>query len=308
MVKIIEKHDRLTGFEISQGICQYNSHDYYAILGAPITSDIIKIRKSYLNIVRQLHPDTCNYSGSIGVKNQATQYLAKLVNPAYTFLMAERDRDEYSTILKLLAKKIIKQGQKLTPATESAKNLLYSPTLINYERAVEAIACQQYQNLDKILERTGQISELNLVYILYQEGYQPQPAKSVPLPTIFATPKVTVNGGRTPNKIKIAEDYIDKKQWMLAIKELREYLQIDCHSSYCHSLLGLAYMHQKLDGMAKVSFQQALKLNPQEPIALANINKIGNPQPDKANQNTASQKSDQKNTKKGGFFGWLGGG
>jgi curved DNA-binding protein CbpA len=315
MTRTIEKQKRLSGFEISHGICQYSSHDYYAILGIPIVPDINKIRRSYLHIAKQLHPDTYGENQPNAAKNQATKYLSKLVNPAYTFLMAEKERDEYSTILKLLAKKIIMQGQKIIPASEAAQNLLYSPTVANYERAVEAIALQQYQDLDKILERTGQLSELNLVYILYQEGYQPQEVKPVTIPTIFAAPKSTANAGRTPNKIKIAEDHISQKQWMLAIKELREYLQIDNQNSYCHSLLGLAYMHQKLDGMAKMSFQQALKLNPQEAIALANIDKIGNPQPSKATQNTATQnkvsqnsKSDQKTDKKGGFFDWLGGG
>lgn len=307
MAKIIEKQERVSGFEISKGICQYSSHDYYAILGTPIISDIHKIRKSYLHIAKLLHPDTYSENQSNAAKSQATKYLAKLVNPAYTFLMAEKERDEYSTILKLLAKKIIKQEQKFIPSSEAAKNLLYSPTIANYEKAVEAIASQQYQDLDKILERTGQLSELNLVFILHQEGYQPQETKSVPMPTIFAEPKFTATVGRTPNKIKIAEDYIAQKQWMLAIKELREYLQIDNQNSYCHSLLGLAYMHQKLDGMAKVSFQQALKLNPREAIALANIDKIGNSQPIKASQNAANQKP-KTDKKKGSFFGWLGGG
>ncbi|AFY74189.1 DnaJ-class molecular chaperone with C-terminal Zn finger domain [Synechococcus sp. PCC 7502] len=308
----MQSQEKKTSFEISQGICQYNSHDYYAILGTPITADITRIRRAYLNIARILHPDTYGDKHPPSAKNQATQYLAKLVNPAYTFLMAEKERDEYSTILRLLAKRIIKQGQKITPSSDAAKNLLYSPSLSNYERAVEVIAAQQYQDLDKALERTGLISELNLVYILHQEGYQPHPEPkqviSAPVDHNLGAkyPTNPRSANNYPTKIKIAEEYIAKKQWMLAIKELREYLQIDNHHSYCHALLGLAYMNQKLDGMAKMSFQQALKLNPQEPIALANINKI----PDPNSQTKPSNKSEQKTAtpKKGGFFGWLGGG
>jgi len=306
----METQERKSGFEISQGIYQYNSHDYYAILGAPITANINQIRKSYLNIAKLLHPDSYNESRCVNLKSQATQYLAKLVNPAYTFLMAEKERAEYSTILKLLAKRIIKQGEKITPISDAAKNLLYSPSLFNYERAVEAIASEQYQDLDKILERTGLISELNLIYILYQEGYQPEPKKVVSsqAETSFNKSKVGASpqSNNSPTKIKIAEAYVAKKQWMMAIKELREYLQIDNHHSYCHSLLGLAYMNQKLDGMAKVSFQQALQLNPQEPLALANINKVSAVIPQ--TKTNSSTKSEQKPAKKGGFFGWLGGG
>jgi len=292
----MERQEYKSNFEVSQGIGQYNSHDYYAILGTPITADTNKIRKSYLHIVKLLHPDTFREDRSSLVKKQASQYLAKLVNPAYTFLMAEKERSEYSTILKLLAKRLIKQGQKITPNAEVAQNLMYSPTLNSYERAVEAIAIQQYQDLDKILERTCQLSELNLVYILRQEGYQTE-YLSVPAATEF-TRELPTN--KYPHKITLIEEYIAKKQWMLAVKELREYLKIDTQNSYCQSLLGLAYMNQNLDGMAKVCFQQALKLNPQEAIAIQNISKVS--------ISKASPNSDQKATKKRGFFGWLGGG
>jgi tetratricopeptide (TPR) repeat protein len=296
----MERQKYISNFEVSQGIGQYNSHDYYAILGAPITADINKIRKSYLHIARLLHPDTFGQDRSSSVKKQASQYLAKLVNPAYTFLMAEKERSEYSTILKLLAKRLIKQGQKITPRAEVAKNLLSSPTLTGYERAVEAIAIQQYQDLDKIIERTGQLSELNLVYILHQEGYQIE-SLLVPSIAVELLPNISITN-RYTSKIKLIEEYISQKQWMLAVKELREYLKTDTENSYCQSLLGLAYMHQNLDGMAKVCFQQALKLNPQEPIAVQNINKIG---VSKVNPNSPLH---QKATKKKGFFGWLGGG
>lgn len=300
--KIMEQK-RVATFEIKQGICQYNSHDYYAILGAPITADINRIRKSYLHIARLLHPDTYVKNQSAELKTQASQYLSKLVNPAYTFLMAEKERNEYSTILKLLAKRLIKQGQKINPTAEVAKNFLHSPTLTSYEEAVEAIALQQYSELDKIIERTGQLSELNLIYILHQEGYRQNT-----VPSIESFKQTNFVGNLNPSfvkvvdKVKAIENHIAQKQWMLAIKELREHLKIDTQNSYCHSLLGLAYLNQNLDGMAKVCFQQALKLNPQEPIALANIDKVT------STKATHNSKSDPEGRKKGGFFGWLGGG
>jgi len=299
----METQQRISSFEIKQGICQYNSHDYYAILGAPITADIIRIRKSYLRIARLLHPDTYVENQPAALKTQASQYLSKLVNPAYTFLMTEKERNEYSTILKLLAKRLIKQGQKIIPTAEAAKSFLHYPTVSSYELAVEAIASQQYSDLDKIIERTGQLSELNLIYILHQESYQSQNTKP---PSISTEPlketKFTVATNQSFDKVKIAEKHIAEKQWMLAVKELREYLKTDTQNSYCHSLLGLAYLNQNLDGMAKVCFQQALKFNPQEPIALTNIAKMT------SSNSSKNFKSNQKDAKKGGFFGWLGGG
>jgi Tfp pilus assembly protein PilF len=80
----------------------------------------------------------------------------------------------------------------------------------------------------------------------------------------------------------------------MALSDLRSIIQTDPTNSRAHALLGLVYMNQKLPGMAKISFQQALKYNPQEVIALENISKVSDSTKDKS--------------KKGGFFGWLGGG
>jgi hypothetical protein len=66
------------------------------------------------------------------------------------------------------------------------------------------------------------------------------------------------------------------------------------------------YLNQKLAGMAKVSFQQALKLNPNEPLALQYIDQVSGTMPNVAGNRQAKSKDDKG--KKGGFFGWLGGG
>jgi len=110
-----------------------------------------------------------------------------------------------------------------------------------------------------------------------------------------------VNHNLLEQYILEAEKYIAKQSWGLALKELRSAIQLDCNSSKCHALLGFVYMHQKLVGMAKVSFQQALKLNPEEPLAIKYINQVGGVSPN-------VDPSKPKDDKKGGFFGWLGGG
>jgi hypothetical protein len=112
-----------------------------------------------------------------------------------------------------------------------------------------------------------------------------------------------VNRSSIEQYILEAEKYIAKQSWGLALKELRSAIQLDCNSSKCHALLGFVYMHQKLVGMAKVSFQQSLKLNPEEPLALKYINQVGGASP-----NTDPSQAKPKDDKKGGFFGWLGGG
>ena len=391
-------------FRIDRGIGHYDFNDYYAILGLPLTAEASHVRKRYLMIAKCLHPDI--HGRTPTEKQVATQYLSKLVNPAYDVLSQERERTEYSAILKLLGKRLMKRNQKFTPQSEIAQKYLTSAKFNNYEQTIQEIAKVQYQDLNQALENIGLLSELNLVHILIQEGYKhpsddstsltivsPKPAplspnnvanqnnsstgkntntsngnrvnSTYPNSTVGSyqmrsesqvPPRTSVNQnnnkdntnstnnstGTTNNTqdksnsnfnsnyktnltgetnfnkasnsnevnhnfleqyIVEAEKYIAKQSWGLALKELRSAIQLDCNNSKCHALLGFVYMHQKLTGMAKVSFQQALKLNPEEPLALKYINQVGG-----ASAKVDPSQSKPKDDKKGGFFGWLGGG
>jgi tetratricopeptide (TPR) repeat protein len=209
------------------------------------------------------------------------------------------------------------------------------------------------------------LSELNLVYILLEEGYRPFGTEVHKIKSVGTTPTegdITVfqrgqasvaasgnsaamgyanrfnsstefnsNSGDTTatntpqnsgansgadisEQIATAEKYIAQKQWASALRELREAVKRDQNHSRAHALLGLTYMNQKLMGMAKVSFQQALKINPKEELALKYIAEING---ENKSQNTSSKNGNGKTgggqeggdkNKKGGFFGWLGGG
>ncbi len=340
-------------FRINRGIGQYDFNDYYAVLGLPITAESAHVRKRYLMIAKCLHPDIPGRS--CDEKEVATQYLSKLVNPAYSVLSQERERTEYSAILKLLGKRLMKRNQKFTPRSDIAKKYLASSKDINYEQTVQEIAKVQYQNLDKAIENIGLLSELNLVHILIHEGYKHYLSESENL--IVVTNNYSINNNinvvnknsnttnntnssyqmrseaqsppRNPSYVSNssinnsnqnvdsnnisnisieqyifqAESYINQQLWASALKELRSAIQVDCNNSKSHALLGFVYLNQKLVGMAKVSFQQSLKLNPQEPLALKYISQVGGT-PIKGE----NSQSKAKDNKKGGFFGWLGGG
>ncbi|WP_144052531.1 J domain-containing protein [Pseudanabaena biceps] len=172
------KEAKFQFIRFDRGISQYN-HDYYAALGFPIVSDPTYIRNVYLRIARILHPDI--YGFSADDKAIATQYLAKLVNPAYNALMKEQDRHAYQEIFKLLAKRLMLRSRNIQIHSESACELMCSPSDEVYERLVTEIAKVQYQSLPQILDLTAQISELNLVYILYKEGYQHGAANMPPV-------------------------------------------------------------------------------------------------------------------------------
>jgi len=372
-------------FRIDRGIGQYDFNDYYAVLGLPLTAESSLVRRRYLLIAKCLHPDIHGRSHS--EKQIATQYLSKLVNPAYNVLSQERERTEYSAILKLLGKRLMKRNQKFLPQSDIAQKYLVSSKEVNYEQTIHEIAKQQYQDLGKALENIGLLSELNLVHILLQEGYKHAPStptvsssnaytspakptssddtriqnntsvnrtsstsntgvnstgtnragssysnsagsyqmrseSQAPLRNNSSTSNTAANAAKSTNQtannnqasnksnaadgslnqyIRQAENFINQKLWASALKELRSAIQIDCNNSKCHALLGFVYMNQKLSGMAKVSFQQALKLNPDEPIAKQYIDQV-------SGTNATKIDPKAKNDKKGGFFGWLGGG
>jgi tetratricopeptide (TPR) repeat protein len=335
-----------------RSIGQYNSSDYFAILGLPVNANSMQIRQRYLNIVRNLHPDI--YGRTVEEKHKACEYLAKLVSPAYNMLMYERERAEYLALIKLIAKRLVKRELKIAPKSELARKLLHSPSEPHYMHSVEAIAKLQYQSLDRILEYTDQLGELNLIYSMYQEGYHPSLFEArqdiisytLNLPSLPSLPSLPPPPQKTdikcqpsqdiqprdsqkqlPNRVqsylRLVEDYfnqspgdapdclsdgvqislqlaeyhIDQKQWMMAWGVLHTALQLDPTNSKCHALLGIVYLNQKLVGMAKISFRQALKINPREPLALKYIVKCLIPR-----RNTFYEY-----IRGNGFFGWLGG-
>jgi curved DNA-binding protein CbpA len=163
------KASRFQFIRINRGISQFNN-DYYAALGLPIISSPIYIRHVYVSIARILHPDIYGFTPE--QKEIATQYLAKLVNPAYNILMEEGERKAYQGIFQLLAKRLMQKSRNIPIYSSLACELMQAPSDGFYERAVSAIAKVQFQSLELVLEYTAQISELNLVYILYKEGYR----------------------------------------------------------------------------------------------------------------------------------------
>ncbi|NUN65442.1 DnaJ domain-containing protein [Pseudanabaena biceps] len=205
------KESRVQFIRIDRGISQFNN-DYYAALGLPIISSPIYIRHVYVSIARILHPDIYGFSAE--EKEIATQYLAKLVNPAYNILMKEEERKAYQGIFKLLAKRLMQKSRNVQIFSPSACELMLAPSDGAYERAVSAIAKKQYESIKTILEYTAQISELNLVYILYKEGYQygapdmpPVLLPKSPIKSKFTPPIYPTSSVKTTSNYPSATNY-----------------------------------------------------------------------------------------------------
>ncbi|MBW4561224.1 MAG: tetratricopeptide repeat protein [Mojavia pulchra JT2-VF2] len=65
-----------------------------------------------------------------------------------------------------------------------------------------------------------------------------------------------------------AIEYNNQANWTQAVQELRDAIKLEPNNSDYHALLGLVHLQQNLRGMAMVYIRQALKLNPQNQLAL----------------------------------------
>lgn len=104
--------------------------------------------------------------------------------------------------------------------------------------------------------------------------------------------------------VRRAEELIDKNCFPQAIQELRDGLKLDPQNSQCQSLLGTIYLKQNKITMAKVHFQQALKLHAADITAIKGMEKIT--KLEKATQGPGAQGEKQASGRKG-LFGLFGG-
>lgn len=329
-------------FNIERGLFKYDFTDHHAILGIPVSADVKEVRKRYLIIARNLHPDSCK-AKSEAEKKHASQLLSKLVNPAYEQL-SQSNRD-YLVSLEHVGRRLAAEGGKVPLVSEAAKQLAKSgPNLDNaYKKFLQTLTAKQYDPFDQALDKIGEISELNMVYLMLKGGKISGPASTTG--TATAAGKTATGGtGTTAGKtsggtgttgksgdttsnlpdssgmsrvneyIRRAEGYMgkDKNNFAAATLELREALKLDPKNSRCYTLLGIAYLKQKQATMAKVNFKKALELNPNDDTAKKGIRHIEelttksggkpNPQP----QQPQNKPSDKQGG--GGFLGGLFGG
>ncbi len=155
--------------DFKHGLFKYEVKDYYAILGVPINQDPKEIRKRYLRLAYQLHPDT-NQAKSKEEKDQASSILSKVLNPAYENLQKPKLRKECELILGEISKRLVDDINKITLNSEIAKKLLQEnsfPKLDKiYNETITKICKDQYKDLNKIGVKVGLLSELNLIYLL----------------------------------------------------------------------------------------------------------------------------------------------
>lgn len=266
--------------EIKQGLFKFDFTDYHAVLGVPIDASIDEISKRYrFYLARRLHPDS-NAKKSDAEKKMATELFSKLVSPAYTKLSHDREKAEYGVLLGMMGKRLIQEQNKVELQSEVAKQLAKSGGDLDtaYRNAVNELGKNQYDSLTEVPHIIGEISELNLVYLLRKVGKTARPSAPPPPPPPSA---VGAAAAKSPAPVsshaqqslmddycRRAEELINLNDLVRAKVELQAALKINPNSSRTHGLMGMVYLKQNQPKVAKPHIDKALALNPQEPIAL----------------------------------------
>lgn len=277
--------------KIDQGLFNLDFTDYHAILGTAVDADLKEIRKRYLTIARRLHPDSC-MTEDISDRQRASELLSKLVNPAYEKLSQEKTYAEYCILLRLKGQQAVKQQETIVLNSDSARLLAAASDIdTSYRLALKNLAEQQYNQLDQVIEIAGQISELNLVYLMRKEsrgeavgtrrtaapsaGESSTPLRS-PTPTTPAKVPAT-REALIAAYLRRSQEFETKQNFPRAILELRDAIKMDASSSECHSRLGLIYLKTNQNTMAKIHFNKALELDPQDAVALEGKRRLETP-------------------------------
>ncbi len=268
---------------IDRGLFKYDFIDHHAILCVPVDADVKEIRKRYLTIARRLHPDS-NPTASASEKQLASEFLSKLVNPAYEKISAERTRSEYMIVLSQMGKRLVLESSSVELTTDLSKQLAGTPNLDHvYKSAIAKLAQTQYDSLQQVPQVIAQISELNLVYLMRNAGKSLTAPPHVEPPANPGTPPHTTKSpadvppppaapkedAAVEQYIRRAQSLIEKNQFAQAKVELQDALKLEPKNSRCHSLIALVYLKQNQLKMAKIHFDNALKLDPKDQAALA---------------------------------------
>ncbi|MGF1461508.1 MAG: DnaJ domain-containing protein [Leptolyngbyaceae cyanobacterium] len=257
--------------------------DPYAVLGVSVAADERRIAKRYRQIAKHLHPDQ-----QIGKPEETREFtnvvLTRLVNPAYQRLKQDKGRAETLATLRFKVRRLTREG-KLNPQETLSQQLLQideAEVEVFYEKALSEISESQYTSVASFATKTEAIAELNLIYLRRKMGdpviREKRSGLMSPATVTHAASTTTPTAAAANTKdapqvdyaqrhVARAKTYIAGKSYAEAVQELRDAVRIEPNNSNYHTMLGQAYMMQKMVGMAKVHIRQALRLDAKNPIA-----------------------------------------
>jgi tetratricopeptide (TPR) repeat protein len=300
----------------TQGLFKFDFSDHHAFLGLSVDADATGVRDRYKEIARLMHPDSANWQ-TVDEKMLATKIFSSVVNQSYGQLSKAAQLQEQQVMLELLAKRVIADAGKIDISSSSAQKLYQQNTedlSRVYHELLHELALQQYRQLGSSTEITGNISELNLVYLLRKRnqsvrpsstGNNATPGTDQPIESATETPKAT-EANKNPlmgeKAMRRAEEYINMRNWTKANVELREVLKDDPSNAIAHAQMAIVYYRQNQATMAKMHMNKAIQLDPSDPTvrnAKQEIKKLMSDAP-------VASKSPAAAGGKGGLFGLFG--
>lgn len=258
---------------ISAGLFKLDITDYHAVLGLSLAAEPAQVRKRYIKIARQLHPDSLR-DASAEQKHIASELLSKMINPAYEALGNEKRAAEYRVLLKLKQQFLVAQPGAIAPQSEAALKLLKPRSLErDYASALDKVAATQFDDLSQIEKAIGELSELNAVYLMHQGAALQKTAQAAPQATVTAA-KASAPTSSKPRQPEIIERYFSRAQefeaqgdYSRAILELREVIAAHPKSAACHGYLSSLYLQSGQATLAKIHAKQALSFDPSNSLA-----------------------------------------
>jgi curved DNA-binding protein CbpA len=293
-------------FQIEQGLFAFDFTDHHAILGVGVNGSEEQIRDRYKEVARLLHPDGRHWENPSD-REMSVQLFSRLVTHAYAQLSRANQRKEQILMLDLLAKRLVADASQIKLTNGAAQKLYSGNGNLDeeYHLLLNDLNRKQYLNPTESLVITGQISELNMIYLLRRENQKIRSQHIAPSSTAtiqpdtksFEQPKPSAAEG----SLRRADEYINMRNWVKASIELREAIKIDPNNVRSHSLLGISYLRQDQITMAKIHINKAIQLDPRHPEAIKakqELDKLSGSQ-----KTTKSSSPKSGNNPFGGFFG-----
>lgn len=296
--------------------------DPYAVLGLSVSADDRRVLKRYHAIAKQLHPDS--FGGAATAEaDVANQILTRLINPAYQEIKQEKGRAETLARLRMGVRDKARRSRPVA-STAQAQSLLDAPSHsldMLYEQAIASMAEIQYNPLSQFLVVTPQLLELNTIYLYIKIGapeirekrtgvIPAAAARPVQYTTLSPDAIASTGPSYAERHAQRAKEYLKKRNWSMAVQELRDAIRLEPTQSEYHALLAIAYLMQNLPGMAKVHCRQALKLDPNNQLANRYAKKLGieatAPPPSPAANGSPSSKEPDASDSRKGLFGLFG--
>jgi tetratricopeptide (TPR) repeat protein len=302
----------------TQGLFKFDFTDHHAFLGVSVDADATGVRDRYKEVARLMHPDSANWQ-TVSEKMLATKIFSSVVNQSYGQISKAAQLQEQQAMLELLAKRITADAGKIDITSSSAQKLYQqSSEDLNrvYHELLRELALQQYALLASSTEVTGNISELNLVYVLRKRNQASRPplagtgstsnktVEQSSVETATETPKAAEtakNPLQGEKAMRRAEEYINMRNWTKANVELREVLRDDPNNAIAHAQMAIVYYRQNQVTMAKMHINKAIQLDPSAPIVRNAKQEIK-----KMMSDTPAASKSSATAAKGGLFGMFG--